>query len=251
MNEPFAIGSSVVHKIDPRYKIVLAVGFSVLVALSTRFSTLFFSFAVSFLLVCLAHLKFSEVLKRLGTVLWFIVLIWAVLPFTFEGEKFHSIGIFTMTIPGVVLSAQITIKSLAILMVFMALIATMTVATMGAALSDLKLPGKIVYLLSITYRYIFVIEQEYQRLLKATKIRGFKPGTNIHTYKTYAYMVGMLFVRASSRADRVHKAMLCRGFNGKFYTLAPLWSGPQNIIFSIFMGAAALYISIIEWTALI
>jgi cobalt/nickel transport system permease protein len=78
----------------------------------------------------------------------------------------------------------------------------------------------MVQLLLLAYRYIFVIEQEYQRLYRAAKMRNFRPASNLHTYRTYAYLVGMLFVRASERARRVHLAMKCRGFTGRFHSLA-------------------------------
>ena len=41
----------------------------------------------------------------------------------------------------------------------------------------------------------------------------------MHTYRTYAYLLGMLFVRASERSARVHQAMKCRGFDGRFHSL--------------------------------
>jgi len=111
----------------------------------------------------------------------------------------------------------------------------MPVSTLGYSLAKLKMPPKLVHLLLFNYRYIFVINQEYQRLVTAAKIRGFTPGTNIHSYKTYAYLVGMLFVRASLRAQRVFNAMKCRGFNGKFYCLQEFTVNSKAYYFSLFM----------------
>jgi cobalt/nickel transport system permease protein len=96
---------------------------------------------------------------------------------------------------------------------FMALLATMTVDTLGHTLNRLRLPDKMVHMLLITYRYLFVIEQEYQRLVQGPEDPQLPSRkTNLHSYRTYAYLVGMLFVRASERARRVHNAMICRGF---------------------------------------
>ena len=77
----------------------------------------------------------------------------------------------------------------------------------------------MVHLFFFCFRYIHVIHQEYQRLTKAMKIRGFKPRTNLHTYRAYAYLVGMLLVRSFDRSRRIVAAMKCRGFNGPFYIL--------------------------------
>jgi cobalt/nickel transport system permease protein len=83
----------------------------------------------------------------------------------------------------------------------------------------LRLPDKLCHLLLFTYRYIYVFEQEFRRLVQAMKIRGFRPRTNLHTYRSYAYLAAMLLVRSFDRAERVFQAMLCRGFNGTFYSL--------------------------------
>ena len=74
-------------------------------------------------------------------------------------------------------------------------------------------------MLLFTYRYLYVFEQEFHRLVQAMKIRGFQPRTNLHTYRSYAYLAAMLLVRSYDRADRVFQAMLCRGFHGIFYSL--------------------------------
>ena len=126
---------------------------------------------------------------------------------------------FGITREGLLLCARICLKSNAILLGFIALVATMDLSTLGYVLNYFRLPRKLVNLLLLTYRYVFVIEEEYQRLVRAAKIRGFSPGSNLHTYRTYAYMTGMLFVRASLRAERVYKAMKCRGFSGQFHCL--------------------------------
>ena len=251
INEPFAIGNSWVHRMDPRIRIVSAAIYSLVIALSNRFPVLLTALAVSTIIVCLARLNLREVGRRLAVVCWFLILIWAVLPFTFEGDSFYDVGPFTMTLPGLVLSAKITLKTTAILLAFMALIATMTIATLGHALNSLKLPKKLVHLLLMTYRYLFVIEEEYRRLRSAVTIRGFRSGTNIHSYKTYAYLIGMLFVRASVRAERVHQAMICRGFSGTFFSLHEFSFKRIDAVWIIFMTVLTTFLEIMEWTNII
>lgn len=247
LEEPFATGHSRVHCLDPRLKLVFATVFSFIVALSDRFPSLFVGLALSFLLIGLAGLNIREVAKRVVVVNGLILLFWLVLPLTFEGRVLFYLGPFAVTREGILISARITIKSNAIILAFIALIASTPIATLGYALNRLRIPEKIVHLLLLTYRYVFVIEQEYQRLVRATKIRGFCARSNMHTYRTYAYLIGMLFVRASERADRVHRAMLCRGFKGKFYCLREFSFSRQDLIWSIFMGIAVIGLGIVEW----
>jgi len=246
IQEPFAIGSSWVHRLDPRFRVVMATVFSIVVALSNHFPVLLAAFSISVILTVLARLNLREVLKRLRVVFWFLLLIWVVLPLTFKGNSLYRVGQFTITEPGVMLSIRITIKSTTILLALMAMISTMTIVTLGHALNRLHLPEKIVHLLLMTYRYIFVIEQEYQRLLTAIRIRGFRSDTSIHSYRTFAYLIGMLFVRASTRAQRVHQAMLCRAFRGRFYTLARFKPSVRNWIFSIWMAVVIAGLIVME-----
>jgi cobalt/nickel transport system permease protein len=235
IEESFAEGNSVIHKLNPKLKIAFAAFFSIVVAVSKDFKTLCVALMVAVIMVCFARLNLKIVFRRLSVIFGFMALIWLVLPLTYEGRPLFHLGPLVLTQPGILLSAQISLKSVTILLLMMALLATMTIAMLGYALSHMGLPDKLVHLLLITYRYIFVIEQEYQRLIRAMKIRGFKPGTNLHSYKSYAYLIGMLFVRSSTRGEHVYRAMKCRGFSGEFHTLCTYAPSQKNLIFSLIM----------------
>ncbi len=246
LREPFAVGDSALHRLDPRIRLVSAAGYSCVVAVCRELPALAAALVLSVALITMARLRIGEVFKRLLVVNGLVLFIWAVIPFTFPGEALFRLGPFVAAREGVDLAAQITLKSNAIVLAFMALVATMPFATAGHALHRLRVPDKIVHLLLMTYRYIFVLEQEYQRLVRAARIRGFRPGTNLHTYRTYAYLVGMLFVRAVDRAERVRWAMLCRGFKRKFYSLHEFKAGPGSVAFLLLISAAVLAIAAIE-----
>ena len=242
ITEPFTAGNSVIHNVDPRLKIVFAVMLSCAVAVANSLPTLFSGLAVALLLVLLARLDGQAVLKRLTVVFGFMALIWVVLPVTYPGAPLFEIGPLQASRPGVALCLKITLKSVAILSILIALVATTTLSAIGNALYRLGVPGKLVYLMVMTYRYIFVIENEYQRLIRAARIRGFQPGTNIHSYKTFAYLTGMIFIRASARAERVYQAMLCRGFKGQFYALGPVVPYTRNRVFIVLTTTALIII---------
>ena len=248
ISEPFAIGNSIVHQLDPRIRVVLTSVYAFVVALSYHFSVLILALLLSLVLTVISRVSLTAVLKRIIWVNAFILLLWVLLPFTFSGDVLARAGSFNIYRPGVVLAAQITLKSYAILLAFIALIATMSFATLGHALYRLRVPEKIVHLLMMTYRYVFVIEQEFLRLLRAAKIRGFQPGTNSNTYRTYSYVIGMLFVRAAARAERVHQAMLCRGFKGKFYSLQDFHVSSASWIFALLMTAVIFGLALMEWS---
>lgn len=247
IHEPFAIGDSFLHRLDPRVRVPAATAYSFVVALAMGFSVLTAALVISLALVLLSRVSLKEVAKRLLVVNGFILMLWVLLPPTFGGQALYQLGPLSISRSGVVLAARITLKSNAILLCFIALIATMPLATLGHALGRLGVPSKIVQLLLMTYRYIFVFEQEYLRLWRAAKIRAFRPKTNLHTYRTYAYIIGMLFVRAAARAERVHQAMLCRGFTGKFHSLQEFQATSGAYIFAAVMTAVLLAMIALEW----
>jgi cobalt/nickel transport system permease protein len=247
LQEPFAYGNSFVHQLDPRLRLISAGVYSSVVALSRDVYVLTAAVLFSFLWIMLARLPVREIIKRIIVLNSFNLLLWIVLPLTFQGPISLAIGPLAIYNAGIIMAAQITLKSNAILLLVMALVATMNLSVLGHALNWWRVPDKIVHLLLFTYRYVFLIEQEYQRLIRAARFRGFRPGTDLHTYKTYASIVGMLLVRSAIRADRVQKAMLCRGFKGRFYCLHEFNTGTHEWLFANVMAGMIVVMIYFEW----
>lgn len=247
IEEAFAFGDSAIHKLDPRVRIACAVCYSVLVALLTSLPSMAFSLLISLSLCLIAQLRAGAVMGRVLVLNMVMALFWLVVPFTFSGEAVLQLGPLAATREGFDYATAITIKSNAIFLCLIALIATMPAATVGYAMQGLGFPVKVVTILLLSYRYIFVIEQEYMRLVRAIKARGFDAGNNLHTYKTYAYLVGMLFVRSWDRAERVHRAMICRGFDGRFYCLRQYRLSGGDLLFSAALGLALAAVGSLEW----
>jgi cobalt/nickel transport system permease protein len=208
-----------IQKTDPRVRIVVAVYFSFVTAIMSDFIPLLVLLGISLILVCFSGIKIIDVVRKLLFVQGFILFLWVIIPLSYEGQVLYNIGFLPIYRPGVVLCALITLKSNTILLVFLSLIVSMPLSMLGSSLRVLAVPEKLVHLLLLSYRYIFVFAEEYQRLTRSAMLRGFNAGTNRHTYTTVANIIGMMFVRANERAERVHHAMVCRGFKGRFYTL--------------------------------
>jgi cobalt/nickel transport system permease protein len=245
--EGFIEGDSVIHRLDPRIRCLVAASFSIVVAVSNRFMALIPALLFSLILIFLAGLSIQKVLSRLMIVNGFILFLWFMLPFTTDGSAVFSVGPLTATKAGVQIAILITLKSNTIILALLALTATMSVFTMGRALGDLHVPSKIVYLIFLTYRYVHVIHMEYRRLIKTLKIRGFRPRNNLHTYRTYAYLVGMLLVKSSDRAERVRAAMLCRGFQGKFYDFRDFDLSVSDVVMLVLMLMIISGIALLQW----
>lgn len=247
ISEPFASGQSILHRTDPRIRLIVAISFSFVVALCFHLSSLAAAWGTALALVILARLNMAALMKRLLLVNGFVLLLWLFLPWTYRGDALFSIGGLGITRQGVMLAMVLTLKCNVILLLLVTLVSTMSFVTLGHALQAMRLPARFVALFVLTYRYIFVIEQEYEKIMRAVKIRGFVPGTTLRAYKVYAYIVGMLFVRATERAERVYFAMCCRGYTGRFYSLAEFRSTRGSLIFLACMSAVMIAIGYLEW----
>ena len=245
------IYDSFMRNFDARIKIVVVFFFSVFVAVFNRFVVLELALVAGLIIVFAAQTPLRELVKRLLPVNVFILFLWCFLPFTVLGETIFVLGPLRITFEGVRVAAQISIKSNAIMCLLIALVASTPVFTLGHALHELGLPKKMVYLFYFTYRYVDVIYREYVRMINAMKMRGFRPKTNLHTYKSYAYMLGMILVKSFDRAQRVHAAMVCRCFNGNFYSLSEFSLKTKDILGLVFILVVILILGILEWTIII
>lgn len=247
LQEPFSQGVSLAHRLDPRGRIVAAGLLAILMAVAQTFATALAGLALALFCLALARLPLKKVVIRLLVANSFILFLWLVLPFTQPGEAVWRLGPLTASREGLLFSGLITLKSNAIIIALIALIATAPIVTLGEAMQNLRVPKKLCHLLLFTYRYLYVFEQEFRRLTQAMKIRGFRPRTNLHTYRTYAYLAAMLLVRSFDRADNVYRAMLCRGFHGVFYSLHPFSWERRDWVFGVAFLLALTALGCLEW----
>ena len=246
LEQQFIAYNSFIHGLDPRIKLVQAFILSVILALCSSFPTLAAGIVGAMIFYFLSRLPMQKLLSRLLVINTFIFFLWAVLPFSYPGETVFSLGPLSASREGLYLAMQITLKANAIMIIFIALVSTIPVPTIGYALQQLGLPEKLTYLLIFSFRYIFLLEEEKNRLLRSLKVRGFRPRTNLHTYKSYACLLGLIIVRSWDRAEQVHKAMLCRGFQGKFYSLHKFSLTRNDFFFFLISSIGALLLLMLE-----
>jgi len=87
-----------------------------------------------------------------------------------------------------------------------------------AAMRGLGMPAILVATLQFMHRYLFVLTDELERMLKARRSRTFRR-TGRLDWGLLTGCIGILFVRAFERGERVHSAMLARGWDGTIRTL--------------------------------
>lgn len=241
--EEFSEGNSFLHRADPRIKILVFCLFSVLCAVSSGIKTPLIYLFYSLTLLVISQVRFKPLISRLFFANFFIIFIWLFIPLTYPGNPHIEIGSIRISLEGIKYALSITIKCNAIIIATISLLSTSSVFSLAHAMLHLRMPKKLVTLFFLFYRYITVIHDEYLKIKRAAALRGFVPATNLHTYKTYAYIVGGMLIKSLERAEEIYKAMLCRGFNGYF----PLFEHFQIKKSDIIFGVISTAIIILVW----
>ncbi len=205
------------------------------------------AFIFSAILLSTARIPFRMILRRLAVVNVFVLALWLVIPFSTPGHVLFHAGPLDVSSEGICAAFSITLKCNAIIMANLALLSTSSMFSLAHSLAHLKVHSKLVQLFFFTWRYLHVLEDEHRRMVQAIRIRGFSPRTDMLTYRTYAYLVGLLFVRGYERGERVYKAMLCRGFDGTFWLLHHFHLHGRDIILAVVMGLVTVALAGMEW----
>jgi len=116
--------------------------------------------------------------------------------------------------------AGVITKGLISLTVVVVLLYTTPFEQLLRALRQCGVPRLLVAILAAMRRYLFVLAEELERMRRAQYARTFDCPRRLSpvTVRNGVRAVAMLFVRCSERAERVHAAMLARGFDGEIRT---------------------------------
>jgi cobalt/nickel transport system permease protein len=109
--------------------------------------------------------------------------------------------------------------------------ATTPLPNLFKAARAIYVPRLLVFLLLLTYRYVCLLLEEFGRLRVALRVRGFRNGADMHSYRTIGQVAGTMLVRGHERSERVAQAMRCRGFDGQFRSLHAFQTRVTDILF--------------------
>lgn len=228
----YQASDSLIHRLDPRVKVVVTVLFILSNVLLPDGAWLAFLLAWGLILLVngLARLPLTYAFKRSFIALPFALAAVTVI-FTIPGQPLAAfqLGPWTLTTTdaGLIRFASIIIRSWLSVQVAILLVATTQFPDLMHALRHLRVPQILVAVVSFTYRYLFVLSDEVTRMLRAREARsarraGYKSGGSLLWRATVAgHMVGQLFLRSYERSDRIYNAMVARGYRGHFFTLNP------------------------------
>jgi cobalt/nickel transport system permease protein len=230
--DPYRPRSSLIHRLDPRIKLVLTVVFILTNTLvpAGAWPIYILLFALILSVEIISALGVSFVLKRSSLALPFVL---AALPLilTIPGKTLFSLSVGPWIIhasyPGLVRFASLAIKSWLAVQAAIVLAASTAFPDLLVGMRALHVPQLLVSIFGLMWRYMFVLVDEATRLLRARASRsgqsdlpGTRPGGSISwRARVTGGMAGSLFLRAFERSDRIYMAMVSRGYDGEVHSL--------------------------------
>lgn len=220
---------SAIHDLDPRVKVLVVPAFVLSVALLPQgaWGATIAAFGLVMAAALAARISPLWVIRRSLIGLPFLLAA-TTLPFTVPGRAVW-VGPWGLAISdeGVLRLTVIVARSLISLQAALLLTATTRFPDILHAMRHLKVPAALVSIIGFMYRYLFVLADEAERLLRARTARsGRLPGvtgggTVVWRARVTGRMAGQLLLRSLDRSERVYQAMLARGYRGEMLTMTP------------------------------
>ncbi len=217
-------GSSFVHRMDPRVKIVLL--FFYLVGLFAVNNPISYGIFTAFTLILMKSTKIPmlTMLKSVKPLMWIIIFTFIIHLFTVPGQELMKLGPFTMTVEGVTRGFFISLR-LVLLLLFSSLLTFTTsplklTDAMETLMNPLKRVGipahELAMMMTIALRFVPTLIEETDKIMKAQQSRGanFSSGPLMERIRNVVPIIVPLFISAFRRADELAMAMEARCYRG-------------------------------------
>jgi cobalt/nickel transport system permease protein len=251
--DKYSEGNSIIHRLDPRTKLVATLAFIALVVLLPSASWLTYGlyFITVVALIIISRVPVTYVFKRSLIIVPFVLMVALFIPFFKEGTEAFSFNILSwhlsVTYEGLETLGSVMAKAWLSILFLILLTSTTTFSNILKALEHLKMPRVLVMIMSFMYRYIFVLTDEVMRMKQARDSRNFgEGGRRLWQIRTVGNMIGTLFIRSYERGERVYAAMVARGFDGHSRTLNRLYFRPADVYFIIALGVVLTLITLLN-----
>lgn len=236
--ELLAAKDSVIHRLDGRAKVLVALVFIVSVVSFGKYelSAMLPFFLFPAVMVALAGLPAGYLVRKVALVIPFALIIGMFNPL-FDREVLVRIG--QVGISGGWLScASIVVRAILTVSVALILVGVTGFTALCQALERLGMPQVFARQMLFMYRYLFVLCEEVARISRARGLRSC--GNGGIGMQPFGSLAGQLLLRTWERAERIHTAMLARGFSGEFHTLRTNRFDGRDLLF--LLGWSALFL---------
>jgi cobalt/nickel transport system permease protein len=231
-------------RISPWTKFCTLVLLVLFVTLSRNLVMLAGTYAVVLLAFALAHLPVKKLFAWSLIPIFFVISLVGIMAWTQPGVPVFSFPLpgfeLTLTDQGILLVVTLTLKTLISVSFSLLVLMTTRYEHLSGMISRI-FPSPLDQIFLMAYRFLFLTISMIGSMLKAVRSRGGGLMNSIKTQgRLLAEIFGMVFIRSFDRAERVHKAMIARGYNGSYSTAIRI--PPPGIFEYLFL---ALYITLI------
>jgi len=214
--DQLSLGNSSVHRLDPRSKVLVTLGFIVTILSFGKYEIAplipFFTFPL--VMVFWAELPLGYLLKRMIWVAPFVVLIGIFNPIL---DRTIMVVLGPLRISaGWISYASLLLRFVLAVGASLILLASTGIHGVCFALEKMGVPRVFTVQVLFLHRYLFQLVHEVGRLLRARAVRSF--GRQGFSLAVFGSMTGHLLLRTLDQSDRIHRAMRCRGFDGHIHT---------------------------------
>lgn len=239
-------GDSAVHRLPPQCKLLAVFAFAIVVVATPR--ERFWAFVVYAVLLggvaLAARVPLGHVLRRMVIELPFVVFAFLI-PVIGMGERTTVLGV-SLSVPGLWAAWNILAKGTLGVIASILLAATTEPRVVLIGAQRLRLPGLLVQIAMFMLRYMDVIVDEMRRMRVARESRGFE-ARNFRQIPVIARSAGALFIRSYERGERVHLAMLSRGYSGQMPIIQDISASVRQWGVALALPVVALAVLGLSW----
>jgi len=210
---------SLVHELPGHIKLVAFFAFIIIAVLTPiqQWQSFVGYFLIIFLALALSKLPPLTLAKR-ATIEFPFIIFAILMPFTAGGEMF-DIGPLNLSREGSIAGLNLITKATLGVFCSMILAGSTTAHSLLAGFVRIKTPSLFVQIAAFMIRYLNVINDQMARMKVARESRGFQ-AQGIRSWPIFTSTLGALFIRSYERGERVHLAMLSRGYAGTLSSLS-------------------------------
>ncbi|MER8223297.1 cobalt ECF transporter T component CbiQ [Streptomyces sp. NPDC094143] len=240
-------GHSPVHGLPPHTKLAAVFAFVVVVVSTPREAMWAFGlYAVLLGVVAyVARVPAAFLLGRLLIEVPFVAFA-VLMPFVAEGERVEVLGL-SLSVNGLWGAWNVLAKGTLGVAASVLLAATTELRELLLGLQRLRLPPLLVQIASFMIRYGDVVTDEMRRMRIARESRGFE-ARGVRHWGVLAKSAGALFIRSYERGERVHLAMLSRGYAGSMPVIDEVSASRAQWSYALALPGAALAVCLLGWT---
>ena len=215
---------SVVHRLDPRFKIVITAIFIVSLFCADNFLGLLISCVFMLISFLISQIPFKLMLKSIKPIIPIIIFTTVLNLFFLDGVTLFKIGFIKITYEGLRTSGFMIVRIIALIMGTSLLTYTTSPITLTDAIERLMSPlakihlpvHELAMMMTIALRFIPTLIEETDKIMSAQKARGadMESGNLMQRAKALTPILIPLFVSAFRRAEELALAMECRCYHG-------------------------------------